>query len=158
MRKNVRYHYYVEGNCEKKLIDEFKKQQLPIIAGKIDVFNAIQEEFSNTRLRMLPENTVVILVFDTDTGIVETLFKNLEILKRHPHVKETWCVMQVHNLEDEIKRSKQIVYRGCFLLKDVNSISGAFVFIDEPEISMHPNWQSRIMDYYKGIKEFKRCY
>lgn len=42
MRKNVRYHYYVEGNCEKKLIDEFKKQQLPIIAGKIDVFNAIQ--------------------------------------------------------------------------------------------------------------------
>ena len=46
---------------------------------------------------------------------------------------------------------KQIVYRGCFLLKDVNAISGAFVFIDEPEISMHPNWQSRIMDYYKGI-------
>ena len=24
MRKNVRYHYYVEGNCEKKLIDELK--------------------------------------------------------------------------------------------------------------------------------------
>ena len=52
MRKNVRYHYYVEGNCEKKLIDEFKKQQLPIISGKIDVFNAVQEEFTNTRLRL----------------------------------------------------------------------------------------------------------
>lgn len=46
---------------------------------------------------------------------------------------------------------KQIVYRGCFLLKDVNATSGAFVFIDEPEISLHPNWQMKIMDYYKGI-------
>ena len=46
---------------------------------------------------------------------------------------------------------KQIVYRGCFLLKDVNAINGALVFIDEPEISLHPNWQKKIMDYYKGI-------
>ena len=46
---------------------------------------------------------------------------------------------------------KQIVYRGCFLLKDVNSMNGAFVFIDEPEISLHPSWQEKIMDYYKGI-------
>ena len=46
---------------------------------------------------------------------------------------------------------KQVVYRGCFLLKDVNATSGAFVFIDEPEISLHPNWQMKIMDYYRGI-------
>ena len=46
---------------------------------------------------------------------------------------------------------KQVVYRGCFLLRDINATKGAFVFIDEPEISLHPNWQSKIMDYYKGI-------
>ncbi len=46
---------------------------------------------------------------------------------------------------------KQIVYRGCFLLKDVNALTGAFVFIDEPEISLHPSWQEKIMDYYKNI-------
>lgn len=46
---------------------------------------------------------------------------------------------------------KQVVYRGCFLLKDVNAMNGAFVFIDEPEISLHPTWQMKIMDYYKGI-------
>lgn len=46
---------------------------------------------------------------------------------------------------------KQIVFRGCFLLKDANAMGGAFAFIDEPEISLHPNWQTRIMDYYKGI-------
>lgn len=46
---------------------------------------------------------------------------------------------------------KQIVYRGCFLLKDKEALNGAFVFIDEPEISLHPVWQKKIMDYYKGI-------
>lgn len=46
---------------------------------------------------------------------------------------------------------KQIVYRGCFLLKDVNSLNEAFVFIDEPEISLHPVWQKKILDYYKNI-------
>lgn len=46
---------------------------------------------------------------------------------------------------------KQIVYRGCFLLKDVNALNGAFVFLDEPEISLHPKWQMKIMDYYKSI-------
>ena len=46
---------------------------------------------------------------------------------------------------------KQIVFRGCFLLKDVNAMKGAVVFIDEPEISMHPTWQRKILDYYKAI-------
>lgn len=30
-------------------------------------------------------------------------------------------------------------------------INGAFVFVDEPEISLHPTWQGKIMDYYKSI-------
>lgn len=46
---------------------------------------------------------------------------------------------------------KQIVYRGAFLLKDCNSLAGAFVFIDEPEISLHPEWQKRILNYYCDI-------
>lgn len=46
---------------------------------------------------------------------------------------------------------KQIVYRGCFLLRDVNALNGAFVFIDEPEISLHPLWQMKIMEYYRSI-------
>ena len=46
---------------------------------------------------------------------------------------------------------KQIVFRGCFLLKDINALNGSFVFIDEPEISLHPKWQMKIMEYYKSI-------
>ena len=55
-------------------------------------------------------------------------------------------------LIDELSSGeKQIVFRGCFLLKDVNALNGALVFIDEPEISLHPVWQKKILDYYKRI-------
>ena len=46
---------------------------------------------------------------------------------------------------------KQIVYRGSFLLRDINALNGAFAFIDEPEISLHPIWQMKIMDFYMDI-------
>lgn len=55
------------------------------------------------------------------------------------------------SIDDLSSGEKQIVYRGCFLLRDRNAMNGAFVFIDEPEISLHPKWQMKIMDYYKGI-------
>ena len=46
---------------------------------------------------------------------------------------------------------KQIVFRGGFLLKDQKSNKGVLILIDEPEISMHPNWQSKILDFYKKL-------
>lgn len=55
------------------------------------------------------------------------------------------------DIDDLSSGEKQIVYRGCFLLKDKESLNGAFAFIDEPEISLHPEWQNKILDYYKSI-------
>ncbi len=55
------------------------------------------------------------------------------------------------NLSQLSSGEKQIVFRGGFLLKDVNSLKGAIVLIDEPEISLHPTWQMKIMDFYKNI-------
>lgn len=55
------------------------------------------------------------------------------------------------NLSQLSSGEKQIVFRGGFLLKDVNSLRGAAVLIDEPEISLHPTWQMKIMDFYKNI-------
>lgn len=46
---------------------------------------------------------------------------------------------------------KQIVFRGAFLLKDIQSTRGRIVLIDEPEISLHPNWQIKILDFYKNL-------
>jgi predicted ATPase len=46
---------------------------------------------------------------------------------------------------------KQIVFRGSFLLKDLKSNSGILALIDEPELSLHPNWQLKIIDFYKRL-------
>lgn len=46
---------------------------------------------------------------------------------------------------------KQIVFRGSFLLKDKKSIEGAYVLIDEPEISLHPKWQLEILPFIKRL-------
>ena len=54
-------------------------------------------------------------------------------------------------LDDLSSGEKQIVYRGSFLLKDINALNGAIVLIDEPEISLHPEWQKRIMEFYRKM-------
>lgn len=46
---------------------------------------------------------------------------------------------------------KQIVFRGVELLKNISIIKDKPVFIDEPELSMHPKWEDKILNYYKLI-------
>jgi len=46
---------------------------------------------------------------------------------------------------------KQIVFRGIYLLKNNKNLEGSIIMIDEPEISMHPKWQQRILKYFKGL-------
>ena len=46
---------------------------------------------------------------------------------------------------------KQIIYRGAFFLKDIKLDLGKLVLIDEPEISLHPDWQKKILGYYQKL-------
>lgn len=46
---------------------------------------------------------------------------------------------------------KQIVFRGAHLLKNINSMSGGIVLVDEPELSMHPKWQQKVLQYYRSL-------
>ncbi len=125
--RNIRYQYFVEGLCEKKLIDELKKNQM-VIAGNVSVLNVKQKDISDGRLRLLTRNTIVILVFDTDTKDLSILKRNMEKLKESHNIRDIGCVMQVGNLEDELKRAtgvrdeKDII--GCKSNKD---FKGAFI-------------------------------
>ncbi|MBU3171487.1 AAA family ATPase [Clostridium estertheticum] len=56
--------------------------------------------------------------------------------------------MPVENLSSG---EKQIVFRGGFLLKDKKSSEGAIILIDEPEISLHPDWQMKIVNYFRKL-------
>lgn len=49
----------------------------------------------------------------------------------------------------------QIIFRGTHLLKNVGILEGSVIFIDEPEMSMHPRWQQKILSYYKNLFKAK---
>lgn len=46
---------------------------------------------------------------------------------------------------------KQIVFRAGYLLKNIGTLTGGVVLIDEPEISFHPSWQEKYIDFIKNI-------
>lgn len=46
---------------------------------------------------------------------------------------------------------KQIAFRGGYLLRDRDLLAGAIILVDEPELSLHPDWQSRIVSFYREI-------
>ena len=102
------YHYYVEGQDEKKLIDTLKTRLRLIRAGKVQVFNVVQNKINQTRLMGLQRNTCVVLVFDTDHGTPSLLQENIRIIQKHQNVSNVICITQVRNLEDELIRSCQI--------------------------------------------------
>lgn len=106
--RNDKYVYFVEGECERKLIGVFKEQKDMIKPGSVNLFNVINKVIPDTMLRTLGENTVVVLVFDTDVENTETLNENIEKLKKHKHVKNVLFVLQVKNLEDELVRSTDV--------------------------------------------------
>jgi len=108
MKKNERYYYLVEGECEKKLLEVFKEQKSMIIPGKVSCFNIVQEHITTAFLRTLPDNTTVILLFDTDTNNADILLDNIRALTNHTHVKSVKCVPQVKNLEDELVKTTNI--------------------------------------------------
>ena len=56
----------------------------------------------------IKNGTVVVLVFDTDTGKISTLLSNIKFLKKIHSIVEVICITQVRNLEDELKRSCNI--------------------------------------------------
>ena len=55
------------------------------------------------------------------------------------------------DIDDLSTGEKQIVFRGSYLLRNSHNIKDGIVLIDEPELSMHPKWQSRILKFYRNL-------
>lgn len=98
------YQYYVEGETEEKLICILRENHL-VCAGKVEVFNVIQERLNLTKLRPLKKGTTVVFVFDTDGQDIGKLEENIDFVKKRSNVKEVLCITQVKNLEDELSRA-----------------------------------------------------
>ena len=94
------YHYYVEGENERVLVEilsKCKDEKFNVIRpGKIDVFNVVEREIKSTHMMNLKDNTVVVLVFDTDTKNRAILDKNTKFLEKHKKIKEVILIPQVY--------------------------------------------------------------
>lgn len=56
--------------------------------------------------------------------------------------------MYIENLSSG---EKQIVFRGGFLLKNADKSNGSIILIDEPELSLHPRWQIKILEFFRRM-------
>ena len=100
--------YYVEGDDEKKLIDVLKTDLGVIKPGKVQKLNVVEQEITEVRLRTLKQGTMVVLVFDTDTGNADILRKNIKTLRACKAVSEIILIPQIPNLEGKLIRSCNI--------------------------------------------------
>lgn len=102
-----KYYYYVEGDTEKELINILKSKLRCIQSGKVTKFNVVNEHFSKMHMRVLSQDCVVILVYDTDVNNAEILNENIAFLRKNS-IKNIWYIPQVNDLEDELVRSCDI--------------------------------------------------
>lgn len=104
---NTRIQYYVEGECEQKLVKTLVAHNL-ILPGQTDVLNPVQDHIKSNHLRKLPAKTTVVLIFDTDKNNMDILKTNIQFLKKHPNIKRIITIPQVTNLEEELIRCTDV--------------------------------------------------
>lgn len=83
----------------------------------------------------------------------ESMFEDLKYIGRSPITEEDSIFFERNGAEFDVGNlstgEKQIVFRGADLLSHVDE--GATVIVDEPELSLHPKWQTKILDYYRSL-------
>lgn len=100
--------YYVEGQDEVTLLNTLKTQLGIIRPGKVQKLNVVEQKIKPMHLRTLHPDTMVVLVFDTDTGKLNILNENIQVLMSCPSVSDIALIPQVPNLEAELVRSCKI--------------------------------------------------
>ncbi|GAA6394315.1 hypothetical protein I4100191B2_17970 [Clostridiales bacterium] len=104
MRKMNRVIYFVEGECEAKLINALKEIPAVIRPGKVKIINVIQNLLSASQLVQIQPGTTVVLVFDTDVPKTDYLKENILQLRKKCTKVEVVFLAQVRNFEEELVR------------------------------------------------------
>lgn len=85
----------------------------------------------------------------------KTFFDNISFDRIEDIRNEKVILFKKNNKDvpiDELSTGeKQIVFRGAHLLKNSGKMENGVAFIDEPELSMHPLWQGKILEYFRKL-------
>lgn len=143
--KSIRSGSDTATQIEQLLIDIYNQDSSDFME-EVEEKRAKNEDFSNVqssrRIRRF-------------TNAFNLMFDDLKFKKIANIDNRKAIIFQKNGIDVNINAlssgERQIVYRGGFLLKDINSNKGAFILIDEPETTLHPNWQKKILHFYKSI-------
>jgi len=58
---------------------------------------------------------------------------------------------RISNINQLSTGEKQIVFRGGFVLKELAHVQSGLLLVDEPELSLSPEWQARILGFYQRL-------
>lgn len=122
------YHYFVEGECEKKLIDELKVSPINYFkAGKVEVYNFINKKITPQRLMSLDKKATIILVYDIDVKKINVLNDNISLLKKYGF-NNIIHIQSINNFEDEIVNCTKINnINEFFHTKNVDEFKNKFI-------------------------------
>lgn len=100
--------YFVEGRCEKQLIDALKAEPRLLVPGKVTLHNIIQDEIPRRTVNMILPGTTVVFVYDTDVRKTDVLMKNIHRIQNYVGEVRILHLAQVLNFEDEIVRATDV--------------------------------------------------
>ncbi len=96
------FQYFVEGECEKKLINELKVPKTNLfLPGKVDVINVVNEKISRQRLMVLNPKTIIVLIYDIDVENTKILDYNIDMLRKYKF-NNIYHIQSINNFEDEL--------------------------------------------------------
>ncbi len=91
----------------------------------------------------------------TFRSAINNFFENIKFSKITTKRGKKDVIFEKNNkevsIDDLSTGEKQIVFRGVYILKNISLHENGFVLIDEPEISMHPRWEDKILKYYSDL-------
>ena len=89
------------------------------------------------------------------TRAFDKIFPHKRLVGIDNHDNQKRVLFEEHGKQMEISQlssgEKQIVFRGGFLLRNLGTLNGAPVLVDEPELSLHPRWQLEILSFLKSL-------
>ena len=157
--KNINIQYFVEGEDEKKLVNVLKTELKMIRPGKVQKLNVVEEVITDAMLRPLKKDTIVVLIFDTDTKNVGILNYNIMRLKECNSVSKVITIPQVANLEEELVRSCDIKIITELLgspsltdfKRDFIKINNLDAKLTEHKFDINVFWSKRAKEPYQNI-------
>jgi len=141
--------------------EEKKSKHIYFKAG-VDDINQIADEFVKTFYYFLKEKdyrpSEVKTHFDK---YMQNIFDGLEIGFQYSHLDKednVWFINQ-NNEEFQMKElstgEKTLLSKVLYLyFKDYKD---KVILIDEPELSLHPSWQNRVLKIYKNFAKLNNC-